>query len=146
MDTETRPPTTVAEAVEAGARALSMTALGLHPAPGSTPGRRVLEAVTAILEAVGYAALLAEVGRLRDEAVRTERLESRIVDILEAERDEARVALAAMRAAALTTLDDWERGAYRGLVVLDQEEFDYFRVALAATPTITDTPTEEGAR
>ena len=142
-------PTTVAEAVEVAYRAHLEARKGAPLAPGefeATRSRVETKWMAAVLEAVGYAALLAEVGRLRDEAVRTERLESRIVDILEAERDEARAALAALRASVRTTLDDWERGAYRGLVVLDQEEFDYFRVALAATPTITDTPTEEGAR
>src|SRR5665647_2511867 len=88
MDTETRTPTTMAEAVEVGARALYE----------STDAGPWSVRAAAVLDAVGYADLLGEVERLRDEAVRTERLESRIVDILEAERDALVATVAKVRA------------------------------------------------
>jgi len=89
-------PTTVAEAVEVAYRAHLEARKGAPLAPGefeATRSRVETKWMAAVLEAVGYAALLAEVERLETAVRRKDNHKRRAND----QRDEARADLAALR-------------------------------------------------
>jgi len=153
--------TTVAEAVEVGARAIEKhwitesRNLGQYRTEyecrcgetWTTDGHSSLpqpdfnqHIITAVLEAVGYADLLAEVERLREECIiwlgrAGERLR---------ERDAAEAREAALREALAVIASETE--GHGGLALLHSIATGKVGPLAALHPTVMDTPTDGGAR